>query len=216
MEKYYSYQAAEDAVKLAIIMQPDFITKSTLEKVNLSFTVLNILENRNNRSNYEYAEQFFAWILTGEKQIPDTLVALNPWVKRFVDTTGLPDNFSSSYGWKIMNQLTIVFSELIKNRDSRRAYINILHPEDDVIRITKTTHEYPCTIGLHFMIRDGALHLVVNMRSNNCFSVMPYDVYNFTCLQMYLADKLEIPYGYYHHQMNSAHIYLGDARRLNQ
>ena len=45
---------------------------------------------------------------------------------------------------------------------------------------------------------------------------MPYDVYNFTMLQDYLAHELEISIGSYYHQISSAHIFKGDMRRIKE
>lgn len=212
MRKFESYFEAENWIIGQVVEYPDFVT-STYEKFGMGFILVNPVNNRNFRSNYEYADKFFDWLLTGEKQLSEELLKINPWVARFVDTANLPENFSASYGWKIQEQLKEVFEELGQKRDSRRGYINILLPSDGIIRATKTTHEYPCTIGLHFFIRENRLHLMVNMRSNNLYSVMPYDVYNFTRLQLHMCSLLNIDCGWYYHQINSAHVFKGDVRR---
>jgi len=216
MKKFENYKQAEDYLLRSVIEEPHFITSSTYEKFGTGFILLNPLENKNDRSNYTYAEEFFNWLLSGEKELSSELLELNPWVKRFVDSTNLPENFSSSYGWKIRNQLADIFDELDTNLESRRAYMNILLPEDSIIRTTKTTHEYPCTIGLHFFVRYDRLHLMVNMRSNNIYSVMPYDVYNFTKLQQNVARVQGIGLGWYYHGINSAHVFKGDMRRWKE
>lgn len=214
MKKFNNYAAAELYLLHKVIANPDFVTATTYEIFGEGFVLKNPDENTNNRSNYDYAEKFFQWLLTGKKELSSELTEANPWVTRFVDNTGLPANFSASYGWKIQEQLTKVFQELGTHKGSRRAYLQILRPDDNIIRETKTTHEYPCTIGLHFFIRKGALHLMVNMRSNNLYSVMPYDVYNFTSLQIHIAEILGLPIGHYYHSINSAHVFKGDARRF--
>lgn len=216
MRKFNTYYEAETALISEIVYNPDFTTATTQELICTGFILKNPLANCNIRSNYEYADEFFKWLLTGEKQLSQELLNLNPWVKRFVDTVGLPDNFSSSYGWKIKEQIDVIKQELVNHDESRRGYVNILTPDDAVILTTKTTHEYPCTIGFQFFIRNNDLHMVVNMRSNNAYSVMPYDVYNFTMLQHHVAQELKIGLGLYYHQINNAHIYKGDVRRIKQ
>lgn len=213
MRRFNNYIDAEKHLIYETVVLPDFLTINTFEKFGQGFILENPNNNKNGRSNYEYAQRFFEWLLTGEKELPENIIELNPWVKRFVDTTGLPNNFSSSYGWKIQEQITKLFEELVKNKESRRGYLSILQPQDHIIREVKTTHEYPCTIGLHFFIREDYLHLMVNMRSNNLYSVMPYDVYNFTSLQIFVAGQLDLPLGHYYHQINSGHVFKGDARR---
>jgi thymidylate synthase len=214
MKRFSSYQEAENEMISRIISIPDFINKDTHEIICDGFILTNPMNNRNDRSNYEYADEFFKWMLSGETELSEKIRELNPWAERFVASTNLPENFSSSYGKKLLSQLDPIVTELKKDNGSRRGYINILVPEDNIILHTKTTHEYPCTIGLHFMIRDRKLILIVQMRSNNCLSVMPYDVYNFTMLQKYVADLVSIEQGDYYHQINSAHLYKGDVRRI--
>lgn len=156
-------------------------------------------------------------MMTGEKSFSKDLLESNPWAKRFIDPKGLPDSFSTTYGWKIQTDLPLIINELVERGESRRAYINILHPADKIVFTdTKSTMEYPCTIGLHFMIREEKLLLIVNMRSNNVYAVMPYDVFNFTSLQQHVAKILKVDTGEYYHQINNAHLYKGDVRRLKE
>lgn len=215
MKKFSSYKDAEMWAIKKIVEEPDHINHDTREILQLGFMLSNPRNNRNNRSDYEYAEEFFQWILSGERELSKRLLELNPWVERFVRTENLPEGFSASYAWKIKEQLPGIIKELKSKRDSRRGYINILYPNDQVILHTKTTHEYPCTVGIHLIARDR-LHMIVNMRSNNCLSVMPYDVYNFTRLQEYICEEYDFKLGYYYHQMNSAHVYVGDVRRFEE
>lgn len=216
LKRYTKYKDAEFNIVREIVLSPDFITNSTFEIFGSGFILTDPSNNRNERSNYEYAEEFFKWMLSGEKRLSEEILKINPWVERFVSGTGLPAGFSASYGWKIKSQLPVVIEEIKKNRDSRRGYIDILTPEDQIIITTKTTHEYPCTIGMHVFVRENMLHMMVNMRSNNVWAVMPYDVYNATRLLEHLAEETKMQIGYYYHQINSAHIYMGDVRRLRE
>ncbi len=216
MRKFNNYQDAEQHLIREIVESPDFITQATYEKLQTGFILTNPRLNENSRSNYNYAADFFEWMITGEKELPQQMIDHNPWIKRFVDSSELPENFSTSYGWKIMKQLDVIMHELKTKSESRRGYINILTIEDQLILDKKTTMEFPCTIGIHFMVRQQKLHLIVNMRSNNIWSVMPYDVYNFTRLQRYVADKLGLYFGDYYHQINSAHMFKGDVRRWQE
>lgn len=214
--KYASYSTAETELCQRIINEPDYRTSTTYVRLLDGFVLLDVRANKNQHSNYSYAEEFFQWMMTGEEKLSQRMIDINPWVQRFVDNTGLPAGFSSSYGWKIKQQLDVVLEELERNKETRRAYINVLYPADHVICGAKTTMEYPCTIGLHYHIIDMKLVCICNMRSNNCLSVMPYDVYNFTRLQQHIAHKLGYPCGDYIHQINNAHLYKGDVRRISK
>lgn len=216
IKKYKDYHSAERDLINHILDKPDFVTATTFEVINTGFILTEPENNLNNHSNYEYAEKFFEWMMSGEKELSPDLIKINPWVKRFVDSAGLPEGFSSSYGFKLYCQMPTLLYELKNKKESRRAYFNILFPDDHIILQSKTTHEYPCTIGLHMMVRDEILHMIVNMRSNNVWAVMPYDVYNFTNFQIDVAKALKVGIGHYHHQINNAHLYKGDARRLRE
>lgn len=217
MQKFKTYREAEEALCRQIITKQDYITDHTFEILGTGFVLTQPWENKNSRSNYDYAQKFFEWLMSGSKILSHDVLNANPWAKRFVDSKGLPDSFSTSYGWKIKSSISEILGELRVRRESRRAYINILHPQDRIVwTVPDTTHEYPCTIGMHFMIRNDKLILMVNMRSNNVYAVMPYDVYNFTSLQMYYAEKLNVSVGDYYHQINNAHIFKADVRKLKE
>jgi thymidylate synthase len=214
MIKSNNFQEIERILLSDILTSYDFISGETFEKINVSFCLTDPQNNKNNRSNYRYAEEFFNWMISGDTNLSTKLEELNPFAKRFLDTSDLPENFSSTYGWKIKDQLPHVIRELKRDNETRRAYINILLNDDKIILGAKTTHEYPCTIGIQLLIREKKLIMVVNMRSNNAFTVLPYDVYNFTKLQNYISGQLGIEIGSYYHQVNSLHIFKRDVDKI--
>jgi thymidylate synthase len=214
MIKSNNFQEIERILLSDILTSYNFISGETFEKINVSFCLTDPQNNKNNRSNYRYAEEFFNWMISGDTNLSTKLEELNPFAKRFLDTSDLPENFSSTYGWKIKDQLPHVIRELKRDNETRRAYINILLNDDKIILGAKTTHEYPCTIGIQLLIREKKLIMVVNMRSNNAFTVLPYDVYNFTKLQNYISGQLGIEIGSYYHQVNSLHIFKRDVDKI--
>lgn len=217
MKSYDTYRDAEEQLFERIVLYPDHITRTTHERIGEGFILKNPYENRNSRSNYDYGDAFVRWLLSGERELSAELLEINPWVGRFVDKENLPDNFSSSYAWKVKDQIEDILFILRNEQETRKAYLNILLKEDKIVFYAKTTHEYPCTIGLQFFIREGKLCAVANMRSQNCYAVMPYDVYLFTNLQAYVAGLLGMEdLGFYYHMINNAHIYKGDVRRIKQ
>jgi thymidylate synthase len=211
MKRFSTYKDAEVYMVNEITHFPTFINSDNNEVVGLGFVLENPLENRNDHSNYDYAEKFFRFVLSGEKTLSQEVINANPWTTRFMDPKGLPDNFSTSYGWKIKDQLPKIIEEL--QEGSRRAYLNILLEEDHIILGKTTTHEYPCTVGIHFMVRENQLNCLVQMRSNNIVKVMPYDVFNFTSLQAIVAKQIGLELGSYFHQVSSAHIFFNDLNK---
>jgi thymidylate synthase len=74
-----------------------------------------------------------------------------------------------------------------------------------------------CTSSFQALNRDGRLHVIVHMRSNDAVWGLPYDVFLFTMLQEMLALELNLRIGCYLHVAGSLHIYarhLAMARRV--
>lgn len=118
--------------------------------------------------------------------------------------------FHGAYGPRIRPQLRYAVRELM-NPNSRRSLITIWdHAYDQQSR-----KDLPCTISLQFILRDDYLDMVVYMRSNDLWLGFPYDVFQFTQLQMTVANAIEAKYGNYVHMVGSAHIYTGDLEKID-
>jgi len=185
------------------------------EALNISFTIEDPRYKKTYGFDYEYAEAFFQFLLSGEPYLPQEFLKKYPHTKRFLDSGELPETFSSAYGPKIKRQLPRVIELLKENPKTRRAVIHILSEEDKTILDHETTMEYPCTNSLQLFIREGKLDFLCSMRSNNVLAVMPYDVYIFASLQEHIAGLLGISLGNYHHQIASAHFFKRDQEKAN-
>ena len=124
---------------------------------------------------------------------------------------------NSAYGhliWKKygFDQIATVIGILRDDPNSRRAKIYINVPNSNV----KTTKDEPCTMSIHFMIRDDRLNCTVVMRSNDIWFGFPYDVAFFTELQKYVANRLGVSYGEYTHFAISLHMYERDVEALKK
>jgi hypothetical protein len=75
--------------------------------------------------------------------------------------------------------------------------------------------DIPCTLSIQFFIRDGRLHCVTTMRSNDIWLGLPYDIFCFTCLQRLIAEALKVPTGFYIHQAGSLHLYARNAEKMD-
>lgn len=119
---------------------------------------------------------------------------------------GITNN--SAYGYILkekhgFDQIEKVIELLKKYPESRRAVININTPRENII---ETKDEF-CTIALQLMVRDGKLNMTGIMRSNDMWSGTPYDIFYFTEIQKYIANKLNVEYGTYTHFVTSLHVY---------
>lgn len=132
---------------------------------------------------------------------------------------GISDNGStvnSNYGWCIrkkygFDQWEMVKKLLQENTNSRQAIIHIKEARN---LIDNPTKDLNCTIALQFLLRNNKLDLIVTMRSNDIWLGLPYDLFNFTCMQIQMAMELGVDIGMYYHNAGSLHIYKEDVNKL--
>lgn len=118
-----------------------------------------------------------------------------------------------AYGARIAGNLNMLVEKLRRTPDTRQAVLNIYKASDGLYTVTK---DIPCTMNLHFMIRNGKLDLHTYMRSNDVIWGTPYDVFMFTFLQEVIANTLEIEVGNYYHTASSMHVYERHYGLLNE
>lgn len=193
------------------------------EKLGVQFRIRNPrdrlphIEARNFSLSYFVAETL--WYLSGSNS--------TEWISRYasfwkdISDDGITAN--SAYGARIfklhpriadgeLNQWDYVKSELKRDPDSRRAVIHIRTPDDSLYAVK----DVPCTLALQFFIREGKLHLHVNMRSSDIILGIAYDVPAFTTMQEILANELGVELGEYVHTSNSLHCYERDFKMLDE
>lgn len=138
---------------------------------------------------------------------PELMVKATSNFKRFMDG----GTFHGGYGQRIRSQLSAVVKRLQADPTTRQAIITIWDPLWDLF--TEGVHDYPCTLSLHFLFREGKLQLHTTMRSNDVWKGLAYDAFMFTQLQLVVAATLGVPPGPYFHHANSLHIYDTDMPR---
>ena len=128
------------------------------------------------------------------------------------------EHVNSNYGWCIhdkfgFDQWDMVKRILLVDRDSRQA---VLHIKEARNIIESPTKDLNCTIALQFVLRNGKLDLITTMRSNDIWLGLPYDVFNFTCMQIQMAMELGVEIGTYYHNVGSLHMYDKDYITLTR
>ncbi len=150
--------------------------------------------------------------LIGGFSDPSLVLQVNPTMARFMSDEGGQAIYQhGNYGERVGPFLDSVVTKLKDDPDTRQAVINIYSAHRDYV----DEPDIPCTLALQFMIRDFALDLHVTMRSNDIWWGLPYDMFQFTQLQMSVANVLNIPYGSYYHTANSMHAYERNFNDIN-
>jgi len=142
-------------------------------------------------------------LIAGE-QHPELMRRIAPNFGRFMDGGA----FHGSYGERLRGQLEAAVLRLKSDAYSRQAVLQIWDPARDLY--VEGLRDYPCTIFLQLLLRDGALELHAHMRSNDVWWGLAYDAFQFTQLQHTLARVLGVPTGDYFHHAASLHLYARD------
>lgn len=149
--------------------------------------------------NYAFAIIEKMQYLTGV-DIPDRLCFYNKNYSSFMnEETG---QFDGSYAPRFGRQLMYIYKLLKKDPDSRQAVININNETDN-----HESKDVACTLTLQFLLRNGKLNLITNMRSNDVLWGTPYDVNGFCFILEVMAKWLKVDIGEYYHNNGSVHIY---------
>ena len=168
----------------------------------LNYPINNIMKSKLRNLPMKYAIGELLWYNSGNNNLKEIQKYTSGWDRMSDD--GVTVN--SNYGWCIknkygFNQWEWCKEELKKNPNSRRAVIHIKEPSD------KESKDVNCTVCLQFFIRDGKLYCTVYMRSNDIWMGFPYDVFQFTCMQIQMSMELGVELGTYTHIAGSLHLY---------
>jgi thymidylate synthase len=104
-----------------------------------------------------------------------------------------------------VNQIEKAVEKLRKVPYTRRAQAITWQPWKDL----ETEHP-PCLQRIWFRVVNGKLVMHVHMRSNDALKAAYMNMYAFTELQKYVAEKLGIEVGRYIHIADSYHVYERD------
>jgi thymidylate synthase len=139
------------------------------------------------------------WYLSGTNKL-DFISYYIPRYKNYADG----DVVFGGYGprllnWDGLSQLHTVTNLLGRKKDSRQAVIQVFDRYD----IVEEHGDVPCTCSFQFMLRQGKLHMLTNMRSNDAFLGLPHDFFCFTMLQEIVARSLSVEIGTYKHAVEA-------------
>jgi thymidylate synthase len=120
----------------------------------------------------------------------------------------------SGYGERLFghnghDQIQNIINLLTEKSSSRRAVIQLFDASD----LSDHYKSIPCTCTLQFIIRDGTLNMLTNMRSNDAYLGLPHDVFTFTMLQEIVARSVNVEVGIYKHCVGSLHLYEKDQQK---
>jgi thymidylate synthase len=157
----------------------------------------NVVVSAARKPNYHFMVAEFLWMLLGQNDAA-SISRFNKQIGNFSDDGVY---FDGAYGPQIAEQMGWAIKTLKTDPFSRQVVMTIWRqrpgPSKDV----------PCTSLFQFQLRNGGLEMDTWMRSNDVWLGLPYDVFNFTRIQAYVAAQLGVGASVYRHHVGSLHIY---------
>lgn len=153
------------------------------------------------------------WYLKGE----NTLDFILRYIPAYISESDDEMTIHGAYGPRLFNtrgqdQISNVHALLCAQPTSRRAVVQLFDAGD----LSRRYCNVPCTISLQFLLREGQLHMLTTMRSNDAYIGFPHDVFCFAMLQEIMARSLNCEIGIYKHFVGSMHLYEANCGHAQQ
>lgn len=169
-----------------------------------------IVKIKARKMNYTFMYGEAYWILWGSNMAQDIVPYCKP-IAKFSDD-GV--RFDGAYGPMVVQQIRYCVDCLNSDPLSRQAVMSIWRPNP------RPSKDIPCTVSLQFLIRDGKIHCIANMRSSDIWLGWVYDVFNFSCVANYirlsLSNSDSISLGNLYLNAASQHLYESDAEKAQK
>jgi len=187
---------------------------------NVGFEIQNpadntIFNSRVDRNwSVDYAEAEWQWYLSGDRNIAKLGEIYGKVPQIWFKMANGKGEVNSNYGWqwKRNNQLELVIQMLKDNPETRQAAISIYDGKE----INEYFHDTPCTYAVQFTILDNKLNMSVVMRSNDLWYGFCNDQYQFSNLQLLVAQRTGYDVGTYYHFAHNLHLYNNKLPVINE
>ena len=175
--------------------------KPILERVGVSIELHDILNclvyDDIRKPSPRFAVAEWLWIWFGREDV----ASIAQYSKQIAQFSDDGKTFAGAYGPPFAQQWPIAVDLLTKDPDSRQAVIDIFQ------RPRENTKDVPCTLTMQYLIRQGKLETIVNMRSSDVWVGLIYDVFNFSMLANITAAVLGVEPGSLIMNLGSSHLY---------
>jgi thymidylate synthase-like protein len=113
--------------------------------------------------------------------------------------------FDYAYPERMASPLAAVIDALKKDPNTRRAYLSVFDRYLDPPN--KMNQRIPCTLGYHFLYRQGQLNVTYLLRSSDFFEHFNYDIYLADRLKCHIAEACGMKPGTFSHWVGSLHCF---------
>jgi thymidylate synthase len=192
-----------DGANITVRSQPTLELRSELIEITNPIERCIVIPGRGNNIFATIAETM--WVLCGRNDI----AFLEGYLRRAADFSDDGTTWRAGYGprlrrWNGTDQLAAVKRMLTDDPNSRRAVISLYDPDSDFI----DSKDIPCNNWLHFLGREGRLHLNVVARSTDLvWGFSAINAFEWSVLQEMMAYWLGLEVGEFRFFASSLHIY---------
>lgn len=216
----------------AVVGDTPFAHTIEAEDVSFKWSIPKTVEELQEavKPNLPWAEEHFQERISGIPHNPPPSHVRWPFAQRSNEQhTDADERFSHTYPERIwpkyaggsvyprdgirypLGDLGDVINLLQTRPGTRRAFLPIWFPEDTG---AVQNQRVPCTLGYHFMVRDGKLKIVYYIRSCDFFRHFADDVYMAARLCQYVAEATSSEPGNLVMHISSLHIFEAERTRL--
>lgn len=168
--------------------------------INMNYPIITIPERK---LGYKFMTREAWWIISGRNDVE----SIKDFSKAISSFSNDGFYFDGAYGPRVVDQIRYIVDSLYDDINTRQAVLTIWRANP---RVSK---DIPCTISIQWLIRDGFIYCIDNMRSSDIWLGVPYDIFNFTMLTGYIMlllrerglDNLQL--GNLYLNASSQHLY---------
>ena len=160
----------------------------------------------NRKFNWKYFAGELAWYLNRDRDVDYIGNFSNFW--SYITNPGT-NEINSNYGSLLFGeQLQWALDSLKADKNTRQSIAFLNQPKFQF----EGNKDFVCTMYANFFIRNNALHMKIQMRSNDIFYGLTFDAPFFSFLQQSVYLKLKETYpdlelGMYYHYADNLHFY---------
>jgi thymidylate synthase len=159
--------------------------------------------------NQDYVNREIQWYESRSLNVNDIPPPVPAIWKQVATSDG---RINSNYGWCVYsdenyNQFVSTLRTLQNDLESRRAIMIYTRPSMQVEYNKDGMSDFMCTNTVQYLVRNGRVHAIVNMRSNDVVFGYKNDYAWQKHVLFLLSDGLRIPMGNIYWQVGSLHVY---------
>ena len=168
--------------------------------INMNYPILSIPERK---LGYKFMLREAWWIMDGRNSV-DTIANYSKVISSF-SNDGY--HFDGAYGPRVVDQIRYIIDSLAEDINTRQAVLTIWRANP------RASKDIPCTVSIQWLIRNGYIYCIDNMRSSDIWLGVPYDIFNFTMLTGYIMLLLrergihDLKLGNLYLNASSQHLY---------